>query len=151
MQTGGFLGDRQRLRRLAAQGATPENKLLEPYAVVTSKRGIVADARHVPLADGTASLIVSKDFPWFHRVSLMDRTVLGHPWYGRILSMVEGYLEEQHRLLAPGGKSVVLADGEDPFRTMWHHIKLAERLGFSVELVRDRSKPISGLVLTKQR
>lgn len=150
MQTGGFLTDKDRLRRLAAQGATSAQELLKPYAVVTGKRGIVADARRIPLADRSASLIVSKNFPWFHRVGLMDRTVLGHPWYGRILSLVKGYLKEQHRLLAPGGKAVVLASTKEaPFRLMWSHIKLAERMGFSVELVRDRSRPVSGIVLTK--
>lgn len=125
-------------------------ELLQPFAVVTSADGILADATQIPMSSGSVEIIITKNFPWFYPIGIMNRTRLATAWSGHVFRSIEMVLFEYHRLLAPGGKVLILVQGQGrPFLYMWNHIQLARRMGFQVSFVGENKINIQGIVLEK--
>ena len=107
MQTGGWLSDEERMQRFMAQTAATREELLRPWAVATAERGVIADAGHMPFADNSIKSIFKRGFdPWIVQIPMIERLFPGakNSWYRPILKMLEHYLNEQYRVLEPGGQ-----------------------------------------------
>jgi SAM-dependent methyltransferase len=107
------------------------------FEAVRSEAGVIADARRLPLRDGSVSMLVSKNFPWM---------AANKP---RVQALIDEVLSEFRRVSAEGGVILLLMDSKPPLsfeEKMRYHRKAAERLGFAVRPVRGST--VSGWALS---
>lgn len=128
----------------------PLPDLLDPFAVASAEEGLLADARDIPLPSGSSDLIITKNFPWFQRLSPIERVKSLYPESGLVFREIREVLTEYNRLLAPGGRVLILINGEGlPYETMWNHISVASQIGLGYSFVEPNTLEVQGVLLEK--
>ncbi len=103
-----------------------------PWEVARSGRGIVGDASRMPISSGKASLIISKNYPWFGDASKHEPTI-------------RKVLGEFSRVLRNDGRVLLLID--EPAQDWGLHARVAHSLGFLWQEIRGQD--FSGILLRK--
>lgn len=149
--------DPARLQNFLETTRMPREEFFTPWAAAEKEKlglkpggGAIADARSLPLENGSADLVFLKDFVWYKEMNA-EKT-----------RFIEDTLKEFHRVLSPEGTVLVVGRGFDP-QAYETHVRIAKALGFEVEfapvhriqvetLIRGtRELDFGGIILRKKR
>lgn len=101
---------------------------------VQTRNGVIADARALPFADQSVSIMVTKHLPWANQES------------PEVREFIRDVLSEYKRVLSDDGYSMILVNGNhDPAALLGAHRDIAIELGF--EAIPVRGEEFSGFVL----